>query len=237
MSHGSADAGLITPQSTFYDQGRFGRMFPTLPPFAADTPQVRAALAELGKRRGMMDAKDNLTDPIALIIDPKRRTRNPDNPAMSAGMTFVGQFLDHDMTFDPTSSLARAQDPESIRNFRIPALDLDSVYGGGPGVSPHLYDATIDGRQTSLLVEEIPGSAAVTCDGVARFDLPRNAQLTALLGDPRNDENMVVSQIHLALLRFHNRVVADVKADLGASLTPAELSAKPSASCGGTTTG
>lgn len=222
MSHGSADAGLVTPQSTFYDQGRFGRLFPTLPPFAADTPQVRAALIELGKRRGIMDARDNLSDPIALIVNPARSRRNPDNPAMSAGMTFLGQFLDHDMTFDPTSSLARTQDPESIRNFRIPALDLDSVYGGGPGVSPHLYDTTIDGGQTTLLVEEIPGSAAVTTDGVARHDLPRNSQLTALIGDPRNDENLIVSQLHLAMLRFHNRVVTDVKDDLGASLTTEE---------------
>lgn len=49
MPHGQADAGLVTPQSTFYDTGRFGRLFPTLPPFAADTPTVRAALIDLGK--------------------------------------------------------------------------------------------------------------------------------------------------------------------------------------------
>jgi hypothetical protein len=59
--------------------------------------------------------------------------------------SLLGQFLDHDMTFDPTSSLARRRDPESIRNFRIPALDLDSVYGGGPVALPYLYDQTVDG--------------------------------------------------------------------------------------------
>ena len=79
-----------------------------------------------------MDAGDDLSNPLALIVDPALNTANPNNPTMTAGFTFVGQFLDHDMTFDPTSSLARRQDPESIRNFRIPALDLDSVYGGGP---------------------------------------------------------------------------------------------------------
>ena|SRR5829696_1330620 len=72
---------------------------------------------------------------------------------MPAGFTFLGQFLDHDMTFDPTSSLARQQDPEAIRNFRVPSLDLDSVYGGGPGASPHLYDTRIDGGQTVERVE------------------------------------------------------------------------------------
>ena len=217
MGHGSADAGVITPQSTFYEQGRFGRMFPTLAPFSADTPTMRQALMELGKPGGLMDAGDG-TDPITLITDATQSVDNPDNPTMAAGMTFLGQFLDHDMTFDPTSSLARRQDPESIRNFRIPALDLDSVYGGGPGVSPHLYDQSVDRGRTTLLVEDITGSAAVSLGGT-RTDLPRNTQNVALIGDPRNDENLVVSQLHHAMIRFHNRVVGDVKANLPSTVT------------------
>jgi hypothetical protein len=201
-------------------------MFPTLPPFAADTPTIRRALVDIGQVGGIMDAQDDLSDPITLITDPAKSAHNPNNPAMTAGMTFVGQFLDHDMTFDPTSSLARRQDPESIRNFRIPALDLDSVYGGGPAVSPHLYDQSVDAGRTTMLVEEIPGSAAKTCDGYARFDLPRNSQNVALIADPRNDENLMVSQIQLAFLRFHNAVVADVKADLGAAHTLEEIFAE-----------
>jgi heme peroxidase len=223
MRHGHADLGGFTPQSVFYEQGRFGRLFPTLPPFAADTPLIRDALIELGAKGGPMDAGDDLSDPITLITDPAKSVHNPDNPAISAGFTFLGQFLDHDVTFDPTSSLARRQDPESIRNFRIPALDLDSVYGGGPGASPHLYDAAVDGGRTSLLIEENPSSGAVSVGGVTRLDLPRNSQQTALIGDPRNDENLIVSQLHLALLRFHNRVVEDVKADLGSSFTAGEI--------------
>ncbi|MGH2750345.1 MAG: peroxidase family protein [Actinomycetota bacterium] len=223
MSHGHAGLGESTPQSIFYEQGRFGRLFPTLPPFAADTGLMRDALMELGAKKGPMDADDDLSDPIALITDPAKSIDNPDNPTMTAGFTFLGQFLDHDMTFDPSSSLARQQDPESIRNFRIPSLDLDNVYGGGPGASPHLYDATVDGGRTMLLVEKVPGSAAVSIDNKARFDLPRNSQKTALIGDPRNDENLIVSQLHLALLRFHNRVVADVKSELGAGHTLGEV--------------
>ena len=226
MSHGHAGLGESTPRSVFYAEGRFGRLFPTLPPFAADTPLIRDALGQLGAKGGPMDAGDDLSDPITLITDPAKSLHNPDNPAMTAGFTFLGQFLDHDMTFDPTSSLARRQDPEAIRNFRIPALDLDSVYGGGPVASPHLYDASVDGGRTTLLVEEIPGSAAVSIDGSPRSDLPRNAQRTALLGDPRNDENLIVSQLHVALLRFHNRVVADVKAELGGGYTAGEIFAE-----------
>jgi hypothetical protein len=226
MTHGQADAGQPTPRSTFYDTGRFGRLFPSLPPFAADTPSLRDALAELGAPGGPMDARDDLTDPVALITDPSKSLDNPDNPALTAGITFLGQFLDHDMTFDPTSSLARAQDPESIRNFRIPALDLDSVYGGGPGASPHLYDRTVDGGRTKLLTERIPGSAAVSVGGKVRRDLPRNSQNTALIGDPRNDENLVVAGLHLSMLRFHNRILGDVKADLGTAFTLEEIFAE-----------
>lgn len=223
MSHGHAGLGVTTPQSTFYDRGRFGRLFPTLPAFSADTALVRDALAKIGAPGGPMDAGDDLLDPVALVTEASLSTHNPNNATMTAGMTFLGQFIDHDMTFDPTSSLARQQDPESIRNFRIPALDLDSVYGGGPGSSPQLYDQNLDHGLTTLLVEEIPGSAAVSIDGSTRFDVPRNSQGTAITGDPRNDENLIVSQLHLAMLRFHNRVVADVRTTLGPGVTLTEL--------------
>jgi hypothetical protein len=226
VPHGHADLGESTPVSRFYDQGRFGRLFPTLPAFAANTKLMRDALEELGAKDGPMDAADDLSDPITLITDPAKSINNPDNPTITAGFTFFGQFLDHDMTFDPTSSLARRQDPESIRNFRIPALDLDSIYGGGPVASPHLYDSAVDGGRTTFLIEEIPGSAAVSVDNKSRSDLPRNSQGTALIGDPRNDENLIVSQFHLALLRFHNKVVADVKSELGPGYTPGGILAE-----------
>lgn len=226
MRHGHADLDVVTPRSTYYDHGRFGRMFPTLPPFAADTPSIRAALMDLGAAGGPMDAHDPVAPPLDLITNPELSAGNLDNPSMTAGMTFLGQFLDHDLTFDPTSSLARQQDPESIRNFRIPALDLDSVYGGGPGVSPHLYDVTVDGGRTTFLLEGIPGSETVSSDGVARTDLPRNSQNVALIGDPRNDENLVVSQLHLAMLAFHNAAMADVRADIGATASHEQLFAE-----------
>jgi hypothetical protein len=226
MPHGHVGLGEFTPRSVFYDQGRFGRLFPTLPAFAADTKWVRDALAELGAADGPMDAGDDLSDPITLITDPAKSVDNPDNPALTAGFTFLGQFVDHDMTFDPTSSLARRQDPESIRNFRIPALDLDHVYGGGPVVSPHLYDRGVDGGRTTFLIEAIPGSDAVSIDGRTRYDVPRNSQMTALIGDPRNDENLIVSQFHRALLGFHNGVVEDVKAELGPGYTAGEIFAE-----------
>jgi hypothetical protein len=63
-------------------------------------------------------------------------------------------------------------------------------------------------------VEPNPGSDMVSIDGSLRYDVPRNSQLTALTGDPRNDENLIISQLNLAFLRFHNRVVSRAIAKL-----------------------
>jgi hypothetical protein len=187
------------PRSTGYDQGRFGRLFPSLPPFASDTLSLRDRLLELGAPGGLMDAGDPPPPTDPLTPNPA----NPDNPTMTAGFTFLGQFLDHDMTFDPTSSLERQIDPESVENFRVPTLGLDSVYGSGRAASPHLYD------------QASPGTIKLLIDQAAPKDLPRNSQNTAVIGDPRNDENLIVSQLHLAFLKFHNAVVDVLLEDLG----------------------
>jgi hypothetical protein len=129
-----------------------------------------------------------------------------ENPRIAAGFTFLGQFIDHDITFDPTSSLEQQNDPEAIRNFRTPLLELDSLYGSGRSVNPYLYEQK-NPRQAP--VDFLLGQDS---DG-APNDLPRNRQGTALIGDPRNDENLIISQLHLAFLKFHNKVVNYIRAN------------------------
>jgi hypothetical protein len=204
--HGVYPRDIIPPRSSYYDSGRFGRMFGQLPPFAMDNPQTRHALLEIGEVGGIMDARDleQSTDPKQLIVDLNLSINNSNNPHLSAGMTFLGQFLDHDMTLDTTSSLERQADPEQIANFRTPSFGLDSVYGSGPAVHPHLYD-----RSTGItFLLEQSGTPS-------RNDLPRNSQGSALIGDPRNDENLILSQLQVAFLRFHNAVVAYVRSEFG----------------------
>lgn len=180
--------------------GRFGRIFQE-PPFASDSPQLQAALAEIGKPGGLLDAKDALErGPVDLILDPALRVDNPDNPTQTAGSTFLGQFLDHDMTFDTTSPLGQATEPRSTTNARTPTLDLDSVYGGGPVVSRELYDSA-DGIK--MKVES----------GGLFEDLPRGVDNVAVVADPRNDENLIISGIQAAMLRFHNCAVDRVRAE------------------------
>lgn len=193
MLHGETQIrGQNPPESQFHDRGRFGRLFPGLPVFAPDNAKVREALFELGKLGGLMDALDPRPGQ-----PPDPNASNIDNETIPAGFTFFGQFTDHDLTFDPTSILERQNDPEAIENFRTPAFELDNVYGSGPRVSRHLYDLRDPAK---FLIEKLGGPDS-------NDDMPRNSQNTALIADPRNDENTIVSQFHVAILKFHNAVV------------------------------
>jgi hypothetical protein len=122
---------------------------------------------------------------------------------LPAGYTYFGQFVDHDITFDPTSKLQRDNDPNALVDFRTPRLDLDSLYGSGPIDQPFLYNWEAERHPgVRLLLGRNPSGR-----GYATVDLPRNRQGRALIGDARNDENLIVSQLHLLFIRFHNRVV------------------------------
>src|SRR5262245_14039082 len=173
---------------------RFGRMFPNLPAFAPADDRTRAAMVDIGKPGGLLDARDPLNEgPVRLITNPELSPNNRDNPFHTAGTTFFGQFLDHDMTFDQTSQLGIPKDPEASPNTRTPALDLDSVYGGGPSVSPQLYASD----RIKLRIES----------GGLFEDIPRQANGTAIIADPRNDENVIIAGLQSAVILFHNRVV------------------------------
>jgi Animal haem peroxidase len=179
----------------------FGRLFPDLPSFASQSPKVEAALVELGEPGGLLDAKDDLSaGPVALIIEPLLSANNPNNPKHTAGTTFFGQFVDHDITFDVGSRLGQPTDPRDAVNGRTASLDLDSVYGGGPVASPQLYDSY---DHAKLKIES----------GGQFEDLPRAADMTAILGDPRNDEHVILAGFHCAFLAFHNNAVDLLRQD------------------------
>jgi hypothetical protein len=138
-----------------------------------------------------------------------------------AGFTYLGQFIDHDLTFDKTSvTFGDNVAPADLLQARSPSLDLDSLYGAGPGdpESAKFYEA--DGIHLKM-GRTVAFEGEIARDG---FDLPRGVGDTraqkrkAIIPDPRNDENLAVAQTHLALIRFHNRV-AD---SLPASLTPTQ---------------
>lgn len=174
-------------------EGRFGRMFRTLPAAKFFVEDLDALAAEM-----VATPEEEPT--------PETEIDAEESSVISAGFTYLGQFIDHDITFDPTSSLQRQNDPNALTNFRTPRFDLDNVYGRGPADQPYLYED--DGRHFKL---------GRRLTGAERFDkntrdLPRHkseinpetGRARALIGDPRNDENVIVAQLHAVMLRFHN---------------------------------
>ena len=154
--------------------------------------------------------------------DPNPGSQNPADAGVStipAGFTYFGQFVDHDITLDVSSSLDVDTDANSINNMRSPTLDLDSVYGRGPGLDPFLYVFPSSGPSTAIKFQtgknSNTGPGGPSNNGApggmltqSTFDVPRiSGTNTAVIGDPRNDENLIVVQFHHAMLRFHNAVV------------------------------
>jgi len=190
-THGQLTANIVPPRSRT-TEGFFGRLFPGLEPWIPPVEGVTGPSGDLAVDRFFRDlAQDRMQEP--------NEADASFDSALPAAYTYFGQFIDHDITFDPASIRLRAHDPDMIHNFRSPRLDLDNLYGRGPAATPFLYSKE---RPGTFLVGKVANSEEP--------DLPRTFPLdtegVALIGDPRNDENLIVAQLQLAFLKFHNRV-------------------------------
>src|SRR6266849_1864675 len=196
-SHGILRGPERVPSSPQFE-GRFGRLFRALPPARFDEQDLKSLAAA-------MIAAAEATPTSEDQDDDEENIGTPDNPGISAGFTYLGQFIDHDLTFDPASSLQKQDDPDALVDFRTPRFDLDCVYGRGPDDQPYLY------REDHLRL--LQGGVLTGNDddpdarGVPRITAEKQEAARAVIGDPRNDENVIVSQLQASMLRFHNRVV------------------------------
>ncbi|GAC1366864.1 MAG: heme peroxidase family protein [Ktedonobacteraceae bacterium] len=198
----------LSPYGNDSSYSKYGRMFPHLhAPHALQakkellTPNASQAkhvshetvindtiLRTLGRAGSVMD-----------ISDAAEEDRHSDNPRIAAGFTFFGQFIAHDITAD-RSLLAHHARLKELHNFRQPRLDLECVYGAGPTGEPFFYDL------------EDPDKLLIGInDKKEPEDVPRNQQGRALVADARNDVHLFISQLHLAVLKFHNRVIDEVR--------------------------
>lgn len=150
------------------------------------------------------------------MADPSRGAGT--DSTIPAGYTYFGQFVDHDITLDISSNLDADTDATTINNMRSPAVDLDSLYGRGPALDPFLYQFPNAGPPTAIKFligtnQNVGGGGPGSAGGSGPMGVPTNSDLprvstnTAVIGDPRNDENLIVSQFHHAMLKFHNQVV------------------------------
>jgi hypothetical protein len=139
-------------------------------------------LHALGRAGGICDC-GNMDDSTASLGDT------------AAGWPIFGQFVAHDITAD-RSLLQSHTNTAQLRNARSPRLNLECLYGDGPTGHPFLYQ------------RDDPAKCLLGLDGA---DLQRNVEGIALIGDPRNDSHMLISQLHLAMLKAHNSFVDEAR--------------------------
>jgi hypothetical protein len=207
-AHGTTVRGLNLPRGSKFFGGQFGRMFRSLPPadYGVSDSETEVNLLELGKA-------------MVAAHEPAKDGPDAEESGIPAAYTYLGQFIDHDLTFDPASSLQQQDDPEGLVDFRTPQFDLDNIYGKGPDDAPYLYNSDntfILGRPLTGagsnphardLPRSMPNDAARPPGEPAGAEDLNNAR-RAIIGDPRNDENIIVSQFQGLMHRFHNRMMA-----------------------------
>ena len=183
---------------------KFGYLTPTAVRTATKLPfnaTTRSLLQQLGH----------------FMADPARAAGN--DSTIPAGYTYFGQFVDHDITLDIASNLDAEQEATAINNMRSPSLDLDNVYGSGPALHPYLYLFPNSGPPTAIKMllgtnQNMGGGGPGSAGGSGPMGTPTNSDVprmpgtnTAVIGDPRNDENLIISQFQHAMLKLHNQIV------------------------------
>ncbi|BBH70512.1 hypothetical protein ACTI_71970 [Actinoplanes sp. OR16] len=191
--------------------GPFDLLFPGLQDDEANlveqTPKTPEKLAALG----------------TAMADPDQGDDGP----IPAAYTYLGQFIDHDITQEiqkPGSGtmtellapgmtpLPLAQVRSALANRRSATLDLDSVYEPpaprDPENSNLMQIGKVAGTNSTRPPLKRPDGKGDDNDLPRE---PRNDDFThdraALIGDDRNDENTIISQLHLAFLKAHNALV------------------------------
>lgn len=212
---------------------------------AADRRATRDMLRKLATR---------MTLPFDWRLSAAQPTPTQDGSSgIPAGYTYLAQLVAHDMV-QSVASVDAVREHEGIpRNMRRAGLVLDTIYGGGPLMSPLAYaiekKKPLGQRRIRLRLSK--ARLPKDTQGSPYRDLPRVstpifdrtgdrralndadwgelAQLrstyfeNALINDPRNDDNLFVSQLTVAFHLLHNALVADVvdrENDLPARLRP-----------------
>jgi nucleoid-associated protein YgaU len=193
------------------DAHHFDFLFPTLQDDEANLLPEAANTPELLKKLG------------ASMVDTD--VSGEDSP-IPAAYTYLGQFIDHDITLESGASATMAQllDPtmtplaladvrNALRNLRTGELDLDSVYGAPAPRDPANAAKMLVGKVTTLRNNTTAPRRRPPGKGDDN-DLPREPaggtiehDRAALTGDPRNDENLIIAQLHVAFLKAHNRLI------------------------------
>jgi hypothetical protein len=182
------------------DETGGGRPRPLAPQVEAQAPPFRfsrmgpsGAGHQIGEK-----TRQKLAEAMTRAAGPTRTSRIP------SGFTYLGQFIDHDLTADKTAvTFSEDVSPARMLQGRSPVLDLDSLYGAGPSdeKSAVFYS---DGLRLKMGNTVEPAKSDHDLPRVGKG--PAAARRKANIPELRNDENLAVAQTHLMFIRFHNRV-------------------------------
>ena len=227
--HGAELRGMDLVIESPNSEGRFGFMFKDQLPFRPSDDLLK----QLGKEMEEQPVKgDPHIDPVtgqpgtpATVGNNENDAFNENpNPKLTSGFTFVGQFVDHDITFDTTPIDQQEEDPDATTNFRVPRYDLDALYGRGPSQDPQFYDSAdrdkfklvkttyneTNGIKGLVLAE--PQAVYYPKPALVVNDVPRDANGKAIIADRRNDQTIIINQMHVAMQMFHNKLVDYMRA-------------------------
>jgi hypothetical protein len=133
-----------------------------------------------------------------------------DSTTLQSWLTYYGQFLDHNLDFDNTDQPTAPVNVNDLVNSEAGVFDLHNLFGFGPFGSPQLYapdhkhllvNCVLGPPLATGFANVISGNANGACD------LARQANGTAIVFDPRDDENQIISQITVAWILFYNHFI------------------------------
>lgn len=181
--------------------GGFSRLFGWMPPHVPDPKdkEPREALLDLAKR--LYDDGACAKDRGGKKAEKGAMEEGKLNPGFPAAYAFIAQFIAHDLSFDPSTPGQVAPEDASM-NARTPRFDLDVVYGGNPDQNLDFYELLPGNRNTYRF-------RFGKTTGPRQYDFPRDGNL-ALIPDQRDDQHVIISQFHVAMMKLHNQQLEQV---------------------------
>lgn len=142
--------------------------------------------------------------PPAVSSTVEGRFRNARSPRFDLDSVYGGSPVGSGVTADMVTVISGLRHPTLVNKMRVgTAIDPGPIPDGLDEhrdlpryvqVQASVRDAALRTAQASMTAEEFAKFSAA---------LPQRA----LIGDTRNDENLVVAQFHLSFLRFHNKAI------------------------------
>jgi hypothetical protein len=155
-------------------------------------------------------AMSELADWMAWEHKGTRPRRVPGS--IPSGYVYFAQIVNHDLSHDHTKlSEAGKRVPEETENWRTPRLDLEILYGEGPTADKKLYDQNHPRGRGYLAL----GTTEPSCEKQSDNDLKRQGSGKdsghAVIFDDRNDSTLLIAQLQVVLIKFHNRLLDDIR--------------------------